>query len=672
MGLVNRVERSLPIRGRHAGGRTFSIAQFDAGESDKMWNAPLTRIASSGRAALILRTVLFLYVALIFCPIRYFALTGSLDNTWVFALNYAAARGLRMGHDIEFTAGPLAFLAVPQDIGSNLAAGLAFQVAIWALLIVILWQLFFRSDFSLVNLAFFSMLQGLAAPLYRISWYGAGDLLVTGVLVLLLRFRLRGSLGHYLAALGILGMVPLIQFAGVPIAAGIVMGLIADGTLERRPAALREIALAAAVPLVVTGVGYGLALRSVQGIATYLKSSLEISGAYSFAMSIPGTKFALLAALEALVLLVLALAFLAAHDRRIARFLGLILAGPLFVSFKHGFVRQDLHVSIFFGFVAVALSLVVIVTPLAERRALARSAVGLILFAILFQDNVASIAGGLVLRSVTGVEAASLVRHAIRFGHLRQALAAEAQKDLTPDMALEPEIKAVVGQEAVASLSMAYSGAAVEGLNLVIYPVIQRYSAYTPYLDEMNASWIREKGPRFLIFDGKSIDGRHPWTETPAMWVEVYRRYRTRLLGRHNLLLERQSEPRFTGFEPLSGSPLRFGDVLKMPVSPRPVFWTMNCSLTPAGKLRALLFRVREVMMTVNGTDGQSSEFRILPAVLQAPSLGSELPIDLAQFAAVFDPSDTPRATVESVVFHGPGASAYDPTCDVKFFQAVR
>jgi hypothetical protein len=484
-------------------------------------------------------------------------------------------------------------------------------------------------------------------------------------------FRLQGGIGRYLTALGMLGLVPLIQFVGVPIVASIVAGLIADRILERPPEAVREIALAVAVPLVVTGVGYGLTLRSVQGLATYLKSSVEISSGYNFAMSIAGTKVALLAAFEALALFAIALALLAARDLRISRFLGLILAGPLFVSFKHGFVRQDLHVAIFFGFVAVALSLVVLVLPLVERRAIVRCVVGLILFAILLQDNVASISGKVALFSVTGFDAVSVAAHAVRFSHLRQALGAEAERDHTADVTLEPEIKAIIGQEPLASLSMTYGAAAVQGLNLVIYPVIQRYSAYTPYLDEMNATWVRKKGPRFLIFDGKSIDGRHPWTETPAMWVEVYRWYRTRLLSQHHLLLERQLQPRFTSFEPLSDSKLRFGEMLKMPASSQPNFWTMNCSLTPAGKLRALLFRVREVMMTVNGPDGRSAAFRILPAVLQAPSLGSELPTDLAEFAAVFDPSETAKATVESVVFDGPGASAYAPTCDVKFFRVA-
>jgi hypothetical protein len=42
-----------------------------------------------------LRWVLFLYLALVLCPIRYWAPSAKgVDNTWFFALNYAAVHHL--------------------------------------------------------------------------------------------------------------------------------------------------------------------------------------------------------------------------------------------------------------------------------------------------------------------------------------------------------------------------------------------------------------------------------------------------------------------------------------------------------------------------------------------------------------------------------------------------
>jgi hypothetical protein len=46
----------------------------------------------------------------------------------------------------------------------------------------------------------------------------------------------------------------------------------------------------------------------------------------------------------------------------------------------------------------------------------------------------------------------------------------------------------IVGHEPVAFLSNFYSNALLDDLNLVLFPVLQRYSAYTPYLDRGSAS----------------------------------------------------------------------------------------------------------------------------------------------------------------------------------------
>jgi hypothetical protein len=234
---------------------------------------------------------------------------------------------------------------------------------------------------------------------------------------------------------------------------------------------------------------------------------------------------------------------------------------------------------------------------------------------------------------------------------------------------VEPEITAIVMREPVGSLSVMYSSYLMDGLNLTLSPVIQRYSAYTPYLDRLNAAWVRDKGPRFLIFDGKSIDGRHAWTETPAMWAEVYRWYNTRFLGAHNLLLERRVAPRFAQFETLTRERLRFGVELRIPASQEPVFWSLNCSLTENGKLRKLLFRVSDVTMTVYKSGGQNDTFRVLPAVLGSPSIGNYLPGSLAEFAAVLAPDHRPDFSVEKLKFAGPGTSSYLPGCEAELLR---
>jgi hypothetical protein len=641
-----------------------------------MFRCFLLRMLLSDQAKHVARKVLFVYLGLVLCPIQYWALSSQdQDNTWLFALNYAAAHHLVLGRDIAWTSGPLAYLAAPMDIGNNLVQGLVFQAALWSLLLAILWDLFFRGGFSLKNLAFFSVFLGLSGPLYHQppNPLGAGDLLLVGALILLVHFRLRGGLRRFITALVMLGLVPLIQFVGVMIVAGLVAGLIVGRIVQDRWRAWREIELAAVVPAFVWGAGCWLAAGSSHAFAAYLRSSLELSSGYNLAMSTWGYPRELLAGFEALVLLAIALVVLAACDRQTALFFGLLFAVPVLVSIKHAVVRQELHIVYIFGFVAIATGLVALATALDGHRASTTLTVVMLLFATLCQDYVPT---GLraAIPTVTGIKVPSLIWGALRIGHLRRMLNAESQQNFPVDLRVEPQIKAIIGYEPVASLSVVYSGAFVDELNIVLYPVLQRYSAYTPYLDELNANWVRDKGPRFLIFDGKSLqgEGRHPWTETPAMWVEIYRWYNTRMLGTHNLLLERRIEPRFTRFESLSHSRLRFGDDLLIPALLQPVFWTMQCSLTKTGELRALLFRVIDVTMTVEPRTRGPGVFRVLPAVLVSPSLGNYLPSDLSEFAEVFSPVESHHFSVEKLTFGGPGSSAYDPDCQVELLRTAR
>jgi len=229
---------------------------------------------------------------------------------------------------------------------------------------------------------------------------------------------------------------------------------------------------------------------------------------------------------------------------------------------------------------------------------------------------------------------------------------------------VEPEIRTIIGNSPVASLSVVYSGAWLDGLNLKLYPVIQRYSAYTPYLDGLNAAFIREKGPRFLLFDGYAIDGRQPWTETPATWLEIYRWYNTRLLGAHSLLLERRSAPRFDQLRPIGHMDMPITSRLDFSASKQAIFWTIRCGTNFRGRLQEIFLDIPKVTMSL-GPEGKP--FRIIPEVMGSPMLAEQLPSTLSQFASVLADASAPTPRVSTIDFGGPGLASYGPACQVDF-----
>jgi hypothetical protein len=617
------------------------------------------------------RTALYLFILLVACPVRYWPLEDDLDPTWRFALNYAPAHGYVFGRDYIYTTGPLAQLTFPQNVGHNLTHGLIFQGCLWLVLAAILADVFFLAGFRFRNLVLFSALFSLAAPFFWFLSVGLENLVLAGALLLLIRFHRHGGWIRYTTALLLIGLLPLLKMSAGLIGSSAIAGFLIDRFIERRWKAGPELLLAVVIPASIACGTCLLLLPSASGFMTLLRASAETIGGYNSAMSLAGLRADLLSAAEAAAVLLLALSFQAQAARPLTRFYCLLLAGPFLMSVKHGFVRHDLHTINYFCFVALALALVSLTLELSGETV--RGILPwLIVFVVIWQGDLARVYGSTAVARASGVASAKMLAGAFPLGTLGQRLDA-AVADFPQSSRIEPELVALVGQSPIASLSDSFTNVAVAGLHLTLYPTIQRFSAYTPWLDRWDAAWIRDKGPAFLLFDGKSIDGRDPWMETPAMWLEVYRWYDTRAIGSHNVLLARRTAPRFRTLETIG----RFSGGLREILIPRsggPVFWTMNCGYTVGGLLRKTFASIPAVMASIHETGGTTRDVqRVLPEVFVSPVFGNDLPGDLAQFAAVLSPGgDDPGFSVDRIRFGGDGISAFTSSCEGELSRPVK
>jgi len=590
-----------------------------------------------------------------------------IDYSWVFALNYGAAHGLAYGRDLLWTNGPLSFLTIPQNIGHNLAHGLLFQAFAWALLATIFADLFFRAGIPLRSLALFSMSVGLASPLF---WFtrNTETVFLLGALTLLVLVRFNGGMVRYVTALVVIGVVPLIKLSGGVHAALALCGFLIDRMILLQRKAWREVALAVVVPSAVTAASLWLTLPSWDALQKFLRACWDLLSGYS-AMSQVGPVLELVAALATLV----AIGFLLCLPAKpqVSRFFTLLLGPSLLISIKHGFVRQDDHIVNFFCFAALAVGLIALYADFASWRKYVALAV-MFVMPIICLPHLVSYQN--VLADSSGLRAIRAIWLAWRSATLGRTPAEEKalMGSKAPGPSVEPEIRAILEDSTVAFLSLNYSAAYFDNLNLQICPVLQRYSAYTPYLDKLNADWIRTKGPRFLVFDGSTVDNHHPWAETPATWVEVYRNYETRLLTARNLLLERRRQPRFTRFETVENYQIPLPGELDIPLTETATFWSLSCHLTGAGSIRKLLFRAPVVNMTVDAEDSRSKEYRSITEVLTTPVMGSWLPGSLAEFAAVMESDSAPRFRVLKLVFGGPGTPYYQSTCEASLLRPVK
>ena len=622
------------------------------------------------RLDLLFRWVLLFYLSLILCPLRYCAPNRTVDNTWFFVLNHAAAHHMIFGRDIIWTWGPLAYLLVPFHLGTNLILGLAFQTALWIFLGYVLWDLIVAARFSIANTALFCAFMALSSINYAQDLY-PGYLLPALALLLIVHFRLRGGIHRLIAALVLLGLMPLFQFVGAVFVLGVVAGFVLDRLVHRSPHVIRESALAILVPLVVSLTGSLLLFHSFHNIAEYIRSSQELATGYVFAMSLLGPPLQLAFTVLAAVLFSATLLTLL-PDQKTTIFFALVLGFPLIFELRHGLVRQDItHVIQFFSFLSSAFALIMLAVPLRRRTVALASVVVLCAFVALWWRAAAAQDAARSIASLTAARTPGLVWRVLHYKSLVNSLQAEARQNAI-DVGLEPDIRNAIGQQPVSFLSHVYSSALGDDLDLALLPVPQNYSAFTPYLDGRNADWLTTHGPRFLVYEAIVIDDRLGWMEAPATWTSVYRWYDTRIVGRQYLLLERRSQPRFDNFKPFESRMVFPGERIFIPQSEEPVFWNMNCSLNTKGRFRALLLEVPEVTTTVTLRSGANRVVRSIVSVSKQPVPANYLPVGLVQVAQVLadhgTPAFPPRYTLQ---FGGAGTASYRQPCELQFFHVT-
>jgi hypothetical protein len=537
----------------------------------------------SARGIPIDQAALALVVLMASWPVPYKPASGSLDESWLIALQLAAERGMRHGVDIIFTYGPLGFLGWPMPhvgITSSLAmvASGAVYLALIATMLVEARRIVPAWVAAIVTLL-------VARIFVFVPPFEALQILAFLICVELLSDRVRV---RSLASAGLIGVVAGIVVLG-KLNTGVVVFLMGATTVAfvARPW-WRGLAVYVGAASITASTLWLMTGHGVGDVIPYLTGSFEIIAGYNAAMGsdpVPERRWILLA-LAGTGGMVAWAGWWSTREWPGRRRIGLAVLGITygFALWKMAIVRDHASVAI-----ASALVALFAFAPRIERKVWIATIVGIGLgYAGAsamrphdYLDIVAS-ARSLYLETRDAVVpsrsqlAADRTRERLRGLLQVDAGALEAIGDRT--VHIDPHLT---------SVAFAYPELRWHPL-----PIFQSYSAYTTDLDERNADVLRSaQAPERILrsfraaplndrtrrFIGRHfrpgevlpsvVDGRFRWFESPAATLEIFCRYVEVTASERWQVLARTS--RTCGPpEPLSTVTARTGETIQIPAAP--------------------------------------------------------------------------------------------------------
>lgn len=610
------------------------------------------------------RIVMTVVLILLMIPIFLQYISTNLDNSWAYFLNWVPYTDFKFGKDIVFTYGPLGFLLFTQNVGNNVIISSIF----WSLIVffdafILISILFFEKKTKIPN---FNLLVSLLLYFFSLNFqsYIRVEYYLLGTVFLALSaawFCEKKSI-YFLISVLITSITIFIKITNTIFALSAIIVLLVLIFFKNRALAYKFLAMALIIPAVFI-IGYLIYNPSLPDMLTYLISSLDFSSGYSSAMSLSsvGTEVAV-----ALVSLLFAILFLlrTQPDKKFLLY-SLISAGPLYLLFKHAFVRADIHICIFFEGFLLILSVMFLFfdfsTMMDNSKHRKPELVSLLLLLCILLPSLTY--SYLCHESLADVPTTVINELTFRTADkIKEPLDTTDQSDI-----LSTEMMDIIGSETVTAFPWECSYAAYNKITFVPMTVLQNYAAYTPRLDEMNATFFSAAtSPEYIIFSMHSIDGRFALLESPLTWNSIYLNYSVILVNSDCVLLKKEKRDILQKTICLSTAEYDKNAVITIPQSDKLVTLKADMHLSLWGRLVCLFYKIPEVTMTISLDDKPCFIGRILPENLESGVLINHIPVDTGTFADIMENSSrSPKVT--HILFGGAGLKYYENNISCEF-----
>lgn len=550
---------------------------------------------------------------------------ASLDPSWIATLNYASKLNMAWGTDFTFTYGPLAYFITRNGWDINKYVLLAYDVFYLFNFCALIFITFRKSSNKwLAALLIVSLL--VIVPTFP---FGGAAIILFVFLIFWVTMAIRLPRPLYMVMAALLGsLLFFVKFNTGFVALACFYGLVGYTTLFGK-LKLWAAAIYVAIPIALilfTAHAVGL------NITDYAQSGLELVKGYNETMYYEdGGVYNMLYVAFGIMFLLLVYAYITlknfpARDNVIIM---LISFGALYILYKQAFVRTDLwHSTEFFKYV---LLLILASGMLFYRHAAKAPAfiITVVCVACLFTNfKYASY-------DLTGLQGKiDKSRYFIDF--------AEYEKDdkvhfMPNENGLPPEILEQIGSSTVDIYPYNAHMLFENGLNYLPRPVMQSYTAYTAYLQELNYNhYTSGNAPQFVLYDYSSIDARYPLFDEPRLQLVFQYNYQIAAtfthMGREVLLLEKRSNAKPVQFKFVKEYAMKLGSPI---VPQKDTYYEISVYHGLLGKAKGLLRFAPKMLLAAHTADGQVHDYRTSKTLLEGGVYSGTLITSTTDFEAM-------------------------------------
>ncbi len=430
-----------------------------------------------------------------------------------------------------------------------------------------------------------------------------------------------------------------------------------------------------------------LARQNLLHLPGYVHDVLDLSSGYNATMGYdepPVITVAGLGVAAGLLALLAATAWCA--PRRIRPLGGLLLlAGFSFIKWKHGFLRADGHVAIFFTSAAVLAPTITLAGlssllapaagPLPPRRravltglALLVAGAGVLAASDFWLRTVATYPG-----RVTSQFQAN-ARYLARPGKLKAELDRKLE-DERRDVQV-PQIQNEVDQDTVDFFGFQQGLLLLNRLNYHPRPMGGgAFNVFTPRLQRINERFVADpaRAPAWLVMLLQTLDDRLPAGDDPLTLEAILQLYSPTLMQRDYILLKRRPDAVLPPPPAvLQTVTVRSGETIPVPATSadQMLLFTIKAPLSLTGTIRSFLYRPPQLAMNLTSARHRFGRiFQVKPLMFQQPVILSPLLEDNFDVLNLFGPD--PGDRVQTIRFEAQPGFASD-AFQVTFYTAPR